>query len=260
MSVNPDYPGTGVRYVSSITTVDHLTGASKPILELTEKGTTLHISFVRSAPEYPLQSLLKKALCYATTHGFKRVELQDDAQFLTIGFSQSPCIHRSLFHRAFEGKKGIYESKGWIPSADTGPSIKTISTFTTADAQVLVPLLQQVRPMPVAIPSSESPFGLWINSQPCPILQYFYNTLLILSTRKWIEKVDATSNARAFLEALYDIRQANEMLYKEPVCSGSTSGSRIRRRASTSQRASNQRRKSRSSRRNRALSLVKTLH
>jgi hypothetical protein len=215
---------------------------------------------VRSTPEYSLQSLLKKALCYASIHGFQRVELQDDAQFLTLGAGQSPCIHRSLFHRAFEGKKGIYESKGWTPSADTGPIIKIISTFTCTDAQTLVPLLQQVRPMPVDISAGDTPFGLWINSQPCPVLQYFYNTLLILSTRQWIEKVDAGSPARAFLEALYDIRHANDVLYKEPVCAATTSGHRIRRRASTSQRASNQRRKARSSRRNRELSLEKMLH
>jgi hypothetical protein len=252
MSVNPDYPGTGVRYVSKITTVDHLTGEQKPILELTEKGTTLHISFVRSTPEYSLQSLLDTATAFASSHGLLRVELQDDAQFLTVGDGdgQSPCIHRSLFHRVFEGKKGIYEAKGWIPSADTGPYIKTISTFTTADAQSLVPFLQQIRPMPVAIPSGDTPFGLWINSQPCSVLHYFYNTLLILSTRKWIEKVDEGLKARAFLEALYDIRQANETLYKEPVYSEAKGGHRIRRRASKTQRASKQRRKTRSSRRN----------
>jgi hypothetical protein len=258
MSVNPDYPGTGVRYISKITTVDLVTGEQKPILELTEKGTTLHVSFVRSTPEYSLQSLLDTAMDFAKTHGFQRVELQDDAQFLTLGASQ--CIHRSLFHRAFEGKKGIYESKGWTPSADTGPSIKVISTFTTADAQTLVPLLQQVRPMPVDISAGDTPFGLWINSQPCPVLQYFYTTLLILSTRQWIEKVDAGSPARAFLEALYDIRHANDVLYKEPVYSEAKGGRRIRRRASKTQRASNQRRKSRSSRRNRGLSLGKILY
>ena len=258
MSVNPDYPGTGVRYISKITTVDLVTGEQKPILELTEKGTTLHVSFVRSTPEYSLQSLLKNALCYASTHGFQRVELQDDAKFLMIG--ESPCIHRSLFHRVFEGKKGIYESKGWTPSADTGPMIHTILTFTCTDAQALVPLLQQVRPMPVDISAGDTPFGLWINSQPCPVLQYFYNTLLILSTRQWIEKVEPGSPTRAFLEALYDIRQANDVLYKEPLCSDATGGSRIRRRASTSQRTRKQRRKARSSRRNRGLSMVEMLH
>jgi len=260
MSVHHDYPGVGVRYISNITTMDHLTGESKPILELTEIGSILHISFVRSTPEYPLKSLLTKALCYASSRGFTRVELQDDAQFLTIGDGENPCIHRALFHRVFEGKKGVYEAKGWTPSADTGPMIKMISTFTCADAQILVPLMQQVRAAPVEIPVGNKPFGLWINAQPCPVLQYFYNTLLVLSTHQWIEKVEPGSKARAFLEALYDIRHANDVLYKGPVCSEATGGRRIRRRASTSQRTINQRRKPRSSRRNRTLPLEKTLH
>jgi hypothetical protein len=209
MSVT-DYPGSGVHYVSNITTVDHLTGASKPILELTEKGASLHISFVRSTPEYSLQTLLDTAMDFAKTHGLPRVELQDDAQFLTLGASQ--CIHRSLFHRAFEGKKGIYEAKGWIPSADTGPMINTISTFTCAEAQGLRSL------RPLQIPSGDTPFGLWINAQPCSILQSFYNTLLVLSTRQWIEKVAVGSPVHLFLKALYDLRQANDVLYKETTC------------------------------------------
>lgn len=207
------YPGSGVHYVSNILTLDHVTGEQKPILELTKIGTTLHISFVRSTPEYSLQSLLDTAMDFAATHGLPRVDLQDDAQFLTVDFGL--CIHRSLFHRAFEGKKGIYESKGWIPSADTGPMIHTISTFTTAEAQGLVPLLQQVRSMPVDIPSRDTPFGLWINSQPCSALQSFYNTLLVLSTRRWIEKVAVGSPAHLFLKALHDLRHANDVLYKE---------------------------------------------
>lgn len=211
-----DYPGPGVHYVSTITTLDHVTSEQRPILELTKKGTTLHISFVRSTPEYSLQSLLDTAMDFATVHEVKRVELQDDSQFLTIG--ESPCIHRSLFHRAFEGKKGIYESKGWIPSADTGPMIHTISTFTTAEAQGL----RSLKPFPT-IPSGDTPFGLWINSQPCSVLQYFYNTLLVLSTRQWIEKVAVGSPVHLFLKALYDLRQANDVLYKE-----STSGHRLR--------------------------------
>jgi hypothetical protein len=211
MSVT-DYPGPGVHYVSSITTLDHVTGEQKPILELTQIGTTLHISFVRSTPEYSLQSLLDKALCFAKTHGLPRVELQDDAQFLTAGAGQSPCIHRSLFHRAFEGKTGIYEAKGWIPSADTGPMIHTISTFTCAEAQSLRSL------RPLQIPSGETSFGLWINAQPCHILQSFYNTLLVLSTRQWIEKLAAGSPAHLFLKALHDLRHANDMLYKDTTC------------------------------------------
>ena len=215
MSVT-DYPGPGVHYVSSITTLDHVTGEQKPILELTEKGSTLHISFVRSTPEYSLQSLLDTAMDFAKTHGLPRLELQDDAQFLTAG--ATPCIHRSLFHRAFEGKKGIYEAKGWIPSADTGPMINTISTFTCAEAQALVPLIQQVRPMPVDISAGDTPFGLWINAQPCSVLHYFYNTLLVLSTCQWIEKLAAGSPAHLFLKALHDLRHANDMLYKETTC------------------------------------------
>jgi len=247
MTVNPDYPGEGVRYISNIMTVDHVTGEQKPILELTEKESTLHVSFVRSTPEYTLQSLLSTALCFALTRGLQRVELQDDAQFLTVG--DVSCIHRSLFHRAFEGKKGIYESKGWTPSVDTGPLINRISTFTCAEAQSLVPILQQIRAMPVDISASSIPFGQWINAQPCPILQYFYNTLLILSTRQWVEKVDPGSPARAFVEALNDLRRANDMLYKVPVCSDAKGGRRIRRRTSKTQRANKQRRKSRASRR-----------
>jgi hypothetical protein len=209
MSVT-DYPGPGVHYVSSITTLDHITGEQKPILELTKIGTTLHISFVRSTPEYSLQSLLDTAMGFAKVHGLPRVELQDDAQFLTAG--ASPCIHRSLFHRAFEGKKGIYETKGWIPSADTGPMIHTISTFTTSEAQSLRSL------RPLQIPSGDTPFGLWINAQPCHILQSFYNTLLVLSTRQWIEKLAAGSPSHLFLKALHDLRHANDMLYKETPC------------------------------------------
>ena len=260
MSVNHDYPGTGVRYISNITTVDLVTGEQKPILELTEKGTTLHVSFVRSTPEYSLQSLLDTATNFASSHRLRRIELQDDAQFLTVREGQSPCIHRSLFHRVFEGKKGIYEAKGWIPSANTASMINTISTFTCNDAQALVPLMQQVRPMHIDISAGDTPFGVWINSQPCLVLTYFYNTLLILSTRQWIEKVEPGSPTRAFLEALYEIRQANNVLYKELVDSEAKGGRRIRRRASKTQRAHNQRRKARSSRRNRSLSLVKILH
>jgi hypothetical protein len=260
MSENPDYPGIGVRYISNIMTVDHVTGEQKPVLELTEKGTTLHVSFVRSTPEYSLQSLLDTATNFASSHGLLRIELQDDAQFLTVRDGQSPCIHRSLFHRVFEGKKGIYEAKGWIPSTNTASMINTISTFKCTDARALVPLMQQVRPMPIDISAGDTPFGIWINSQPCLVLRYFYNTLLILSTRKWIEKVDIESPTRAFLEALYEIRQANNVLYKEIVYSEAKGGRRIRRRASKTQRAHNQRRKARSSRRNRSLSLVKILH
>jgi len=205
MVVNHKYPGSGVRYVSLEVDKDHLTGENRPILEITEIGKILHISYIRSKPGYTLNSLLQKALDHAKEKNFDRAELQDESHFLHLG--KSPCVYRALFYRAFEGKKSIYETKGWFPTSETSKLIQTIVSFTTTDAASLIPLLQKFKRVPVPIPSNNTPFGRWVNEQPCNIMKYFYNIFSILTTQKWIHKVDKTSTEGVFLNALYELRE-----------------------------------------------------
>lgn len=205
MVVNHKFPGSGVRYVSLEMEKDHLTGEKRPILEITEIGKILHISYILSKPGYSLNSLLQKAIDHAKDKSFDRAELQDDSHFLRLG--KSPCIYRALFYRAFEGKKSIYETKGWFPTSETTSLIQIISSFTTTDAACLVPYLQKIRPMPVKIPSHNTSFGRWVNEQSCNIMKYFYNVFSILTTQKWIDKVDKSSKSGGFIYALYELRE-----------------------------------------------------
>jgi hypothetical protein len=248
-----DYPGEGVRYVSEQTTVDPINGESKPLLELTDTNDgILHVSFVRSGPGHTLDSLLNKALCYADANKFDRVVLEDDAYFPLL--NGAPCIHRSIFHRAFEGKKGIYESKGWTPQTDTTPFIQTIITYTKAQAKDLAQLFAAAKRTDhnnllneFNADDTES-FAKWINEQPCEILNHFYNALLILSSPTWLKKIETSQATKGFLEALHNLKEANGLLFKIPAC---PSRGGIRRISSSSRRTNNKRRVSRSRKSNR---------
>jgi hypothetical protein len=251
-----DYPGEGIRYVSEQVTVDPINGEAKPLLELTDTNDgILHVSFVRSGPGYTLDSLLNKALCYADANKFDRVVLEDDAYFPLL--NGAPCIHRSIFHRAFEGKKGIYESKGWTARTDTTPFIQTITTYTKGQAKDLAKLLSEAKRAQYnnllnefSTDDTES-FAKWVNQQPCEILNNFYNALLILSSPKWLEKIETTVQTREFLEALHNLKEANGLLFKIPAC---PSRGGIRRISLSSRRVGNKRRVSRSCKSNRKLS------
>jgi hypothetical protein len=246
-----DYPGEGIRYVSEQTTVDPINGESKPLLELTDTNDgILHISFVRSDPGHTLDSLLNKALCYADSKKFDRVVLEDDAYFPLL--NGAPCIHRSIFHRAFEGKKGIYESKGWTARTDTTPFIQTIVTYTKAQAKDLTKLLSDAKRAEYnnllndfGADDTES-FAKWVNGQPCHVLNYFYNGLLILSSPSWLAKIETSQATKGFLEALHNLKEANGLLFKIPACpsrggirrvSSSSRRSRIKRRVSRSRKS-----------------------
>jgi hypothetical protein len=243
-----NYPGEGVRYVSEEIAVDPINGESKPLLELTDTNDgILHISFVRSDPGHSLDSLLNKALCYADSKKFDRVVLEDDAYFPLL--NGAPCLHRSIFHRAFEGKKGIYESKGWTPQTDTTPFIQTIIKYTKGEAKDLMQLFSSVKRTQYnnllnefSTDDTES-FAKWINNQQCEILNYFYNALLILSSPKWLAKIETGQATKGFLEALHNLKEANGLLFKIPTC---PSRGGIRHVSSSSRRASNKRRVSRS--------------
>ena len=209
-------------YRSMETTRDRITGEIKPMLELTDLGNRiLCVSFVRPGPLGPLSSLLGAAEEYAKAHGYTRIELEDDAFFPT------PCPHRALYRRAFEGKPGIYESKGWIPQAPTAALIATISTYTVAQARDLQGVIREVcrkrgrgpqsphTPNLLSASDSNSAFGAWINAQPPAVMRHLYNVLLILSTERWRTKIDKlTSESKAFLGALHDLMVANKVLYK----------------------------------------------
>jgi len=193
-------------YISNITTIDPITGEHKPILELTIDNNILYVSFIRSSKEYSLDTLLNKIVCYARNQHIPIVQLRDDAQFLTL--NGQACIHRSLFHRAFEGKPSIYESKGWKPIGDTAPLLAVITAFTNEDAQELIPVFNSIRPPCPSIPNNTTPFGKWINSQTCDILTYFYNILNILSTPTYIKR----ATTKGFIEALFEFKRINEVL------------------------------------------------
>ena len=242
-----NYPGEGVRYVSEQTAVDPINGEAKPLLELTDtKDGILHVSFVRSGPGHTLDSLLNKALCYADSNKFDRVVLEDDAYFPLL--NGAPCIHRSIFHRAFEGKKGIYESKGWTPQTDTTPFIQTITTYTKGQAKDLAQLFATAKRteynnlLNAFNADDTESFATWVNQQPCAILNYFYNALLILSSPKWLAKIETGEATKGFLKALYNLKEANGLLFKIPAC---PSRGGIRRISLSSRRANNKRRISR---------------
>jgi hypothetical protein len=211
---------TGSKHYSQETGRDPLSGEIKPLLELTDVADrTLCVSFVRAGAGFRLDALLTAAISYARVHGYTRIELEDDAIFLT------PCPHRALFRRAFEGKPGIYESRGWRPLRDTGPLISVVASYTVAQARDLQGVMKEATrgprtprsqgsPASPVIPDNDSRFGIWINAQTCRVLRYYYNTLLVLSTPRWRQRIEGRVSpvTLAFLEALHDLRMANKKL------------------------------------------------
>jgi hypothetical protein len=209
---NVNYHGRGIRYVSRETTLDGITMEQAPVLELTDMGNhTLHLSFVRSTPDLSLDFLLERALSFAKHNWFHIVELQDDAFFKTN--IDSPCYHRELFHRAFNGVKGIYESKGWKTSVETASLITCISSFTKGAAKELGPLLGTTL-LNAFADDDHGSFGRWINSQPCKNLTFLYNGLLSLSSKTPLPPM--SDGATKFVRALHDLRIANNTLHHEP--------------------------------------------
>jgi len=214
LQINRAYPGIGVRYTTAETTVDIVTGEQKPLLELTDRGDVLHVSFVRTTGQHRLGSLLNKTLAFAQKHGFRHLELCDDALFATAG--STSCVHRALFHRAFEGKPGIYESKGWRPMVDTAPLIQRVSTYTKAQARDLMPDQEFSA-------DDHAPFGAWVNVQPCQSITRIYNRLLVQkATGQFSEPT------REFLRALHELKRANEVLQHDPVAIATPTGSRLK--------------------------------
>jgi len=210
----------GIRHYSRETVLDPMSGETKPLLELTEiDGHIIQLSFVRAGAGFRFDTLLVAATSYARTHGYRRIELEDDAFFLT------PCNHRALFRRAFEGKPGIYESRGWRPLFDTGPLISVLALYTVAQAADLIKLMKEAVRAPLTprginspdspvLPDGDGRFGVWINSQSNRVLRYYYNTLLVLSTLRWRKRIEgrASPATLAFLCALYDLRMANNKM------------------------------------------------
>jgi hypothetical protein len=214
LQINNAYPGIGVRYTTAETTVDIVTGEQKPLLEITDRGDVLHVSFIRATGRHRLGSLLNKTLAYAQKHGFRRVELCDDALFATAG--SISCVHRALFHRAFEGKPGIYESKGWRPLVNTAQLIQRVSTYTKAQARDLMPGQGFSA-------DDHTPFGAWVNAQPCQSITRIYNRLII-------QKADGrfSEPTQQFLRALHELKRANEVLQHDPMAIATPTGSRLK--------------------------------
>jgi len=204
----------GAKHNSRETVRDPISGETKPLLELTDLADRiLCVSFVRAGAGFRLDSLLAATISYARKNGYRRLELEDDAFFLT------PCPHRALFRRAFEGKPGIYESRGWRPLCDTAPLISVVASYTVSQARELQGLSPRSprgigSPASPAIPNDGSRFGVWINSQSNRVLRYYYNTLLVLSTSHWRRRIEGriSQATRTFLQALHDLRMANKKL------------------------------------------------
>jgi hypothetical protein len=210
-------------YKSEETTRDRITGEIKPMLELTDLGNRiLCVSFVRPGSAFTLDALLAAAEAYAKAHAYTRIQLEDDAFFPT------PCPHRALYRRAFEGKAGIYETKGWMPLAATGSLIATIRSYTREQARDLQSAVRDAcrkrgrGPQSPHTPNlsgsggDATPFGEWIHAQSPSVMRQLYNLLLILSTERWRTKTDMLSPAtKAFLRALHELRMANKVLYKD---------------------------------------------
>ena len=210
----------GSKHFSQETTRDGISGDIKPLIELTAVGDRLQISFVCSGGGFRLGAILTAAISYAKARGYRRIELEDDAFFVT------PCPHRALFRRAFEGKPGIYESKGWRPLRDTAPLIATLASYTVSDARDLQSLMKEATrpcsprnlgsPVTPVMPNNGGRFGAWVNSQTNRVLRYYYNTLLVLSADRWRNKIngrgDISATTKAFLLALHEFRMANKLL------------------------------------------------
>lgn len=211
---------SGSKHYSRETVRDPLSGEIKPLLELTDVADrVLCLSFVRAGAGFHLDTLLAAAVSYARTRGYRRIELEDDAFFL------SPCPHRALFRRAFEGKPGIYESRGWRPLCGTQSFISVLAAYTMSQARDLQgPMTEATRgprspraagsPDYPVIPNDSGRFGTWINGQSNRVLRYYYNTLLVLSTLSWRKRIEkrVSSETLAFLQALHDLRMANKKL------------------------------------------------
>jgi hypothetical protein len=219
---------------SEQTTRDCITGEQRPILELRDVGNrVLKVVFVRSKVGCTLRALLAATIRYATTGGFQRVEIDDDALFPTL--NSSICPHRALFRRAFDGKSGIYETYGWKPRVNTIPLVATLYSYTKSNARELHALICEARllsRMPRAAPTTflntismasfasndTGRFGSWLNAQSCDIVTHFYNALLVLSADRWRTKImtrpNVTAFTKTFLQALHEFRMANKCLYK----------------------------------------------
>jgi hypothetical protein len=205
-------------YYSQETIRDSISGELKPLFELTDIGDRrMRLIFVRSGNGFTFGRLISIIISYAKSRRFTHIELEDDALFLR------PCPHRALFRRAFEGKAGIYESKGWRPNQDTGPLISIIAAYTVNQAIDL----QKIKGPPRGIGSPASPvlpnnggrFGVWINAQNNRVLRYYYNTLLVLSSDRCLttidKRIDISTATKSFLHALRDLRSANKCLVLE---------------------------------------------
>lgn len=199
-----DYAGEGTKYKSDITT------NGESILELTVKHNNLYVSFLRSSGSYNLESLLHEALCFATKLNIYEVKLEDDAIFSTIRKTGEPCKHRALIQRVFEGKKGIYESKGWNPTAETSDFITKIVSYAnnqTADIIRLLTKIQNSSP-PKIPPEDNESFGKWVNAQKCRVLTYYYTGLVNMSNKKWKTLIDTMSPCtKEFIHALSELRR-----------------------------------------------------
>jgi hypothetical protein len=199
-----DYVGEGTKYKSDITT------NGESILELTVKHTNLYVSFLRSSESYNLESLLNEALCFATKLNIYEVKLEDDAIFSILRKTGEPCKHRALIQRVFEGKKGIYESKGWKPTSETSELITKIISYANNQATDIIRLLTKIQntPPPKIPPPDNESFGRWVNAQECRVLTYYYTGLVNMSNNKWKPLIDTMSpDTKEFIHALYELRR-----------------------------------------------------
>jgi len=199
-----DYAGEGTKYKSKITT------RGESILELTVKHENLYVSFIRSNETYTLEYLLNEVIRFASTLSIGKITLEDDAMFSHIKRTGEPCTHRALFQRVFEGKKSIYESKGWNPTSDTSEYITNIVSYANNQTTDIIRLLRKVQntPPPKLPPQDNESFSKWINLQDCKVLTYYYTGLVNMSNKKWKTLIETMSPAtKEFIYALSEVRK-----------------------------------------------------
>lgn len=228
----------------------------EPYIKIDEHGNTASLAFIRSGEEpYTFNNLLAGFLCWASTNNKERVKLLDNALF-----ANGDCEYNALLYRAFQGKLGLYASRGWLPEG--GEAVlqeykDTIYNYTKGQATNLIVLLNNLMISPELKAQMESlaegddkRFGTWLLSLDCNVYREAFIHLVTLARKKIENEIQVPEGPTArFLEAIAHYHRLNGSLYKEPACPVPAGEGGGRRSARKTQRRKLKRRVSRKGRR-----------
>jgi hypothetical protein len=230
---------------------------NEPYIKIKVNGTEATLAFIHGGGEepYTFKNLLDGFLCWASSTGKTRVDLQDNALF-SIG----DCKFNALLFRAFKGDLGLYAKRGWYPVGgvdELNAHVAIIRSFPKGGVVHFRDLIQKSPELKEALDSieedDESPLGPWLLGLPCPIYSEFFNRLDQLGSaaiKNEANPIVPDEPTQKFLVAVGKYTKANGKLMREPVCPVPAPAEGGRRRSSRkTQRRKHKRRNARASRR-----------